>query len=157
PLPAQGFRHPPLDLLEIDNSWRVTPWMAAQSHAAPAVSYAEVSCARPMLEGIQDNTVSAVGLPRTIIQPGDGQVFERIIFAAAGGGIAGAQALALDAHARLNGGATAEVTGRTVTPAGDPVGGEERAASVVVYEPAAGRPEDSEAGTIWSQVIPASD
>ena len=87
PVKSAGFVHPSLDLLEPDNSWRVSPWMAATSHSAPDVSYATLSCVRPTLEGIQDSTVSAVGLPRGIVRPGDGVAFERMIFAAAGGGI----------------------------------------------------------------------
>lgn len=157
PTRGNGFVHPPLNLLEIDNSWRLTPWMAAQSHAAPAVSYATVSCTRADLEGVQDGTISAVGLPRTIVRPGDGEVFERMIFAASGGGIAGAAGLAADAHARLFGGATTTLTGRVVGTDGSPLGGDERAASVIVYEPSASAPDDAAAGTVWSQVVPASD
>ncbi|MFO0647647.1 MAG: CehA/McbA family metallohydrolase [Polyangiales bacterium] len=157
PTQGNGFVHPPLDLLEIDNSWRLTPWMAAQSHAAPAVSYATLSCTRASLEGVQDSTISAVGLPRTIVRPGDGQVFERMIFAAAGGGIAGAGALALEAHAKLFGGAVTTLTGRVTTTAGVPIGGDERLASVIAYEPSANAPDDPNAGTVWSQAVPSEN
>ncbi len=157
PTQGNGFVHPPLDLLEIDNSWRLTPWMAAQSHAAPAVSYATLSCTRASLEGVQDSTISAVGLPRTIVRPGDGQVFERMIFAAAGGGIAGAGALALEAHAKLFGGAVTTLTGRVTTTAGVAIGGDERLASVIAYEPSPTAPDDPNAGTVWSQAVPSEN
>lgn len=157
PVRGAGFSHPALDLLEIDNSWRVGPWMAAQSHAAPSVSYATLSCARAQLEGVQDLTISAVGLPRTIVRPGDGVAFERMIFAAAGAGIEGAVALAADAHARLFGGANTTLAGRVETPTGEPIGGDERLASVIAFEPDPSRPDDPQAGTPWSQVVPGAD
>ncbi len=154
PTQGNGFVHPPLDLVNLDASWRVTPWMAAQSHVDPAVSYATVACGRASLEGVQDLTISAVGLPRTIVRPGDGQVFERMIFTAAGGGIAGAASYALDAHARMNGGATTVLAGRVLGTGGVPVGDDERMASVVAYEPDAAHPDDPLRGTIWSQAVP---
>ncbi len=157
PVAGSGFTHPPLDLLEIDNSWRVTPWMAAQSHVAPATSYSTVSCTRADLEGVQDDTISAVGLPRTLVRPGDGQVFERMIFAAKGGGIAGASSYAVEAHAQLFGGATTTLTGRVVSVNGRPVGVDERLASVIAYEPSAARPDDASAGTAWGQAVPDED
>lgn len=157
PVRGAGFSHPALDLLEIDNSWRVAPWMAAQSHAAPAVSYATVSCTRPQLEGVQDLTISAVGLARTIVRPGDGVAFERVVFAANGGGVGGAASLAADAHARLFGAANTVISGRVLSTAGDPVGGDERLASVLAYEPDPARPDDAQAGTPWSQGVPGVD
>jgi hypothetical protein len=157
PIARKGFVHPSLNLLEPDASWAITPWMAAASHATPNTSYAVVSCTRPSLEGIQDSTVSAVGLPRSLVRPGDGQVYERFIFAAPGGGIAGAQSLAVEAHAILHNESVTEVIGRVVDTSGTAVGGDERTASVVLYEPSSSSPDDSLAGTQWSQIVPESD
>lgn len=153
PVKANNFVHPPLDLLEIDASWRSFPWMAASSHSAPDTSYATLSCTRDHLEGIQDSTVSAVGLPLTIVRPGDGAVFERMIFTAAGGGIGGAQRLAAEAHATLHLGAVTRLTGRvTGAPLRD-----DRTTSVLAYEPAPEAPDDALAGTVRAQVVPDAD
>jgi hypothetical protein len=157
PREGGGFRFPKFDLLKIDTSWITFPWMAAQSHNAPDTSYAFVSCTRPTLEGLQDSTISAYGLPRTIIGPGDGAVFERVILAASGSGLAGAQALALEAHTKLFGGSVAHVTGRLVGPDGMRVGGGERQASLLIYEPSPARPDDPLAGTPWNEVVPGDD
>ncbi len=156
PVKANNFVHPPLDLLEIDNSWRSFPWMAASSHSAPDTSYATVSCSRPELQGIQDSTVSAVGLPRTIVRPGEGMVFERLIVAAPGGGIGGAQRLAAEAHATLNRGAVAILSGR-VTLAGGAPRDDDRTTSVIAYEPAPEAPDDAAAGTVRAQTVPGPD
>lgn len=153
---GMGFRHPPLDLVDLDAGWRSFPWMAAQSHAAPDTSYATVACGgRARLDGVNNVNISATGLPRTQVLPGDGLAFERMLFTAQGLGVAGAAGLALDAHSRLNGGATTELVGRVVDAAGAPLGGDERLASLEVYEPAMGGDPDDPAGTTpWSQVVP---
>ncbi len=153
---GMGFRHPTLDLIELDTSWRDFPFMAAQSHAAPDTSYATVACGgRTELGGVHDPTISATGIPRTQILPGDGLAFERMIFTAQGLGLAGAAGLALDAHARMTGAETTEIIGRVVNPAGRGLGGDERLASLDVYEPAPGNDPDDLAGiTPWSQVVP---
>ena len=158
PALGQGFRHPRLDLLHPEQGYREFPWMAAQSHAAPHASYSTLSCTREKLLGLNDPTISAVGLPPTLVQPGDGLVFERMIFTSAGAGLGGAQALALEAHARLFGGKTAEVRGRVVSAQGNAVGGDERLVSLLIYEPARGdSPDDPERILPWTEVVPGAD
>jgi len=156
PGPGLGFRHPELDLLAIDTSWRDFPFLAAQSHAAPDTSYATVACGRSTaLGGVNDPTISATGLAPRQVLPGDGLAFERMIFTAPGNGLAGAASLALDAHAQLTGGATTELVGNVRDTTGTGLGGDERLASLEVYEPAAGANPDDPAGiTPWSEVVP---
>lgn len=155
---GEGFRHRELDLAEIDGSWSTFDWLAASSHVgAGDTSYASVACGRPQFEGVHDPTISASGLPRTVILPGDGLAFERMIFTSSGNGLAAAAALALDAHARMNGGALTELRGRVVDPAGNPIGGSEALASIEVYEPGTTTPDDPATIAPWSQVVPGPD
>jgi hypothetical protein len=155
---GEGFRHRALDLAEIDGSWSTFDWLAASSHVGDGdTSYASVACGRPQFEGVHDPTISAAGLPRTVILPGDGLAFERMIFTGPGNGLASAAALALDAHARMNGGALTEVRGRLVDTAGNPIGGSETLASMEVYEPGTTTPDDPATIAPWSQVVPGAD
>ncbi len=157
-VPARGigFRQPPLDLLEIDLSWRRFPWVAAQAHAPPYASYAVVPCDRQQLDGVNDVTLSAVGTPRSLVAPGDGIAFERMILVAGTMGLSGAQALALDARERMFGEPAARATGRTVTTAGTPIGGDERLASLFFYEPGASLPDAPDEILPWAEVVPDS-
>lgn len=131
PLHGQGHHQPALDLEALDDSWRSFPWVAASVHVPGATSYAMVACTRDHLEGVHDSTLSAAGLPRTVVGPGDGQIFERMLFVAAGAGLSGAQSLAVEARSKLFGEPSVVVSGRTTTGAG-PIGGDERLVSLLV-------------------------
>lgn len=131
PLHGQGHHQPALDLEALDDSWRTFPWVAASVHVPGASSYAMVACTRDHLEGVHDSTLSAAGLARTVLRPGDGQAFERMIFVAEGAGLSGAQSLAVEARSKLFGEPSVVVSGRTTSGAG-PIGGDERLISLLV-------------------------
>ena len=157
PLPGQGFRHPELDLAEIGAAFRDTPFVAGDAHVPGGVAYAVVPCDRRLLSGFHSETLSAVGAPRTILMPGDGVAFERFIGVAAGPGQQGAVNLALEARAQLFGEPYATVSGRVVSGAAA-AGGDERAASLLFYEPARSENPDDERGRWpWSAAVPDAD
>ncbi len=153
PLRGAGFLHPDLDLIEIDRSFRTFPFMAAQSHVEPHASYAVVACDRPSLDGIHSATISATGAPRSIVQPGDGIAHERVVLAASGPGLSGAVSLALDARFRLFDEAYGVLRGSVP----ESLGGQERLASLLVYEPGRGDPDDSATRTPRTEIVPGAD
>lgn len=158
PLDGQGFTHPTLSLLEIDKAFRTFPFMAAYDHVHDASSYAIVPCSDKTLDGFQSDTVSAVGAPKAVFVQGDGIAYERFFVIGRAGGLASGVDEALEARRQLFGEAYATVSGTTRDSAGDPVGGSERVASLLVYEPAtSGAPDDPDARRPWTEVIPASD
>ncbi|MBI3184857.1 MAG: CehA/McbA family metallohydrolase [Myxococcales bacterium] len=148
---GSGFAHKSFNLLTINEVFRRFPYMAASSHAAPYASYAEVSCTDPYLEGFHSETVSAVGLGRTVVQPRDYQIFERYIVATADDDAAGATDLALEVRAQALGEKYVTLSGR-IERAGALSLGTEREVSVLISE---GRLPDSAALRIpWTQVVP---
>src|SRR5438477_210999 len=65
--PAQGFDYVSFGLTDIENAYRTAPFVAASTHEGAPVAYAQVGCNVDGLEGFQSPTVSASGLPRTVI------------------------------------------------------------------------------------------
>jgi hypothetical protein len=155
PLAGHGFVQPPLDLKVPDEAWRSFPWMAASAHLPTGASYAALSCTRPLLEGVDDSTISAAGLPRAIIRPGDGLAFERFVIAAPGPGLSAAASLAVEAHAMLHGGDVVRVHGRVVDERGAPLGADERAISLAIDQ---GEVDATSASRVpASEVVPGAD
>jgi hypothetical protein len=75
PLPEQGFVQPELKLADPDSSWGHLPFLATDT------GLAWVSCGRDHLEGINDDSVTAVGEPRQIVYPGERVTYERFLVA----------------------------------------------------------------------------
>jgi len=86
--------------------------------------------------GSKARRFSAVGLPRTVVLPGDSLSLERFIVTAPGPGLGKAADLALEAREQMFAEQTVVVSGH-VTAAGDkPLFGNERTASLLFYSPA---------------------
>jgi hypothetical protein len=158
PLVGQGFAHPELDLAELGDAYRDIPLMAARPHNVGVAAYSVVACDHPTLEAFQSTSISAAGKSRAIVLAGDSLSFERFVAVAAGHGLGGAAGVALEARGMLFDEASVLVSGRVVSDAGDPLGGDERAVSLLFYEPAPGSDPDA-AGerTPWSEVVPGAD
>jgi hypothetical protein len=154
PGPGLGFSHPELSLLEIEDAFRRFPFVAAQAHGETSrgSAVAEIPCDRSRLEGFSTTTVSAVGLPTTIVPPGDALAFERFLAVAPGPGLAGAVDRALQIRGQLFGEPFARIRGRVVDGDGDPIGGDERAVDLVVSDA-----EPAEPRTIRTEIVPAVD
>ncbi|MBL8677665.1 MAG: hypothetical protein JNK05_00750 [Myxococcales bacterium] len=145
-----GFEHPELQLTNLDASLVRTPYMAASSHAGEDTSYATFSCTEPLLDGVVDPTIVAMGLPRSYVAPGDGLVFERMIVASRGAGL-GALEHVMAARRQLFGEPIVSVRGTIELPRGL---GDERAASAVFYEPAPDGSNSPREITVWSEAVP---
>lgn len=150
PLAGEGFVHPELDLETITQAFRVFPVVAAQSHVEPGAAYAAVPCDRDSFEGFNDVTLSAAGVPRQILLPGDAIAFERFLVTAPTPGLERAMSAALEARALLKGELHVDVSGRTVFSDGSPAGGDERIVSLHFYERGG-------AGTPVTEVVPNAD
>lgn len=158
PLTGGGFVFPPLDILELGDSFQETPFLAASGHADPGGSYALVPCARKTLEVFNSTTVSAAGLPRTLLMPGDSIAYERLLLAGPSRGLSPAVDLAFDARSRMTSERHALVRGRTVLPGGAPTGGHERLASLLFYEPSgSGDPDDEDGRRPWTEAVSGTD
>ena len=158
PLPGQGFEHPDLDLLTIDDSFRSFPWMAAQDHTAGGSAYGVLPCGRTSLDGFHAAQVSTAGFPRTPLQPGDGLVLERFVLTGAGPGLGAVINNVMPARQSLYGERFVHVTGTARDADGAPVGGDERFGSLLFYEPASGADPDDPAGRRpVAEVVPAAD
>ena len=158
PLVGQGFEHPELDFVEIDQSYRRFPWAAASDHRADGSSYAVMSCDRDSLDGFHASQISVAGLPRTMLLDGDGVALERFILAAAGPGLSGVINNVLPARSALTGDAFVTVSGSMRDGHGDPLGGDERLGSLLIYRPAPGDDPDEPAGrTPVAEVVPRTD
>jgi hypothetical protein len=75
PLPGQGFVQPELKLADPDSAWGHLPFLATNT------GLAWVSCTRDHLEGLNDDSVTAIGEPRQIVYPGERVVYERYLVA----------------------------------------------------------------------------
>lgn len=157
PLPGQGFHQPALDLLNLDTAWRRAPFVVASSHVAPESAYATVACTRERVEGFSHPTIAAQGTPRIVLTSGDGMAFERIILAAPGAGVDPAAELALEVRRQVFNEPVQVLTGRVVTASGEAIGGDERRADVLVYEPGPDGSDDEASIHPWSQAIPTAD
>jgi hypothetical protein len=154
PVEGEGFNYPALDLLKLEKSFRDMPFMSAESHndaGSNDTSYATVSCDRKALRGFNTTTLSAVGTPSTVVLPGDGLAFERMIFAVQGSGSQAAQALAISARAQLFEERFVNIKGSARFKGNGVPNGTERQLSLVFYE------GDVGTGTPWAQVVPDSE
>ena len=161
PLRGQGFRHPPFDLLELAQAWRIWPFLAARPQADPQVAYAMVPCGRAgaASAGFNDPTLSAGGIGLVPTLPQDALAYDRFLLVAPGPGLAAAASAALEARADFHGEPRpGRVDGRVVTGAEKaPLDGRTgRAASLLFYEPAAtaGDPDDVTARRPWNEAVP---
>ena len=98
---GMGFRHPPVDLAQIDTAFGDARYLAASSHAGVPVSYAEVGCTDRALEGFHSEFLSAFGTPRELMPHGAVRNFERFIVTAARGDVASSVDLVLEARRQL--------------------------------------------------------
>lgn len=158
PLRGQGFEQPDLDLFELDTVMFDIPFMAGQGHAPGAAAYGVTRCDQPLAEAFQSVVISAMGRERSIVMPGDSIKLERFITVAHGPGMSGAVDQCLEARAQLFLEPSVRVTGRVVTPTGEPVGGDERLVSLLFYEPAfTGIPDDPVSWHPHNQAVPDAD
>ena len=157
PAPGRGFLHPDLDLLELGKSFVDHPFFAARPERDGAAAYSAVACGTSGLSGFHSTSISATGLPRTIVMPGDSLSFERFLMVSSGPGLGGAADLALEAREKLHGERTISIRGRVTHPDGRPPELSERT-SLLVYAPGEGADPDSEKSrTPWTEVVPAAD
>ncbi|MBW2456403.1 MAG: PHP domain-containing protein [Deltaproteobacteria bacterium] len=158
PLQGQGFVHPDLDLFELDESMFEVPFMAAQGHAPQAAAYGVTRCEASHFEGFQSTVVSALGHERQLLEPGDSIYLERFIAVTRGPGLDGAANAAREARAMLFDVGSVVVRGEVTTPAGQPVGGDERLASLLFYGPGQGsNPNDPKSRVPLSHAVPDED
>lgn len=165
PIEGYGFTSPELSLLEIEDAFRRFPYMAAQSHVAGTgegtadAAYAAVPCDRLELDGFNSSTLSAVGLPSTILLPDDALSFERFLITAPGPGISRAVDRALQARDQMFVEPFVAVHGRAVGPDGTPLGGGEREASLLVYAPGGDEDDRDDPGrrTPLTEIVPGPD
>lgn len=146
-----GFRHPQLDLTDLDASLVRTPYLAASSHVGQDTSYATVRCDDALSYAVVDPTIAATGLPRLYVAPGDGLVFERLIVTANGAGVSGAIDHAMEARRQLFGEHVVTVRGAVELERG---AGDERVASLLFYEPSASGADTPESVTPWTETVP---
>jgi hypothetical protein len=155
PLRGQGFRQAELHIEELSEAFRDARFVAGDPHTEPNAAYAVVPCDRRLLSGFHSTMLSAVGPPRSVLMPGDSIAFERFVIVAPGQGQAPAVNAALDVRAQLFGERYSTVQGKVVDDSGQPVGGNERAASLLFYEPAPGNnPDAISERTPWAQAVP---
>jgi len=153
PYPGGGLIHPGFGLLTINDAFRPFPYMSSSQHSAPYASYSEVACNQPSMEGINSETVSAVGPARTIVPPRDYLVFERFIAVTDDDDVAGATDVALEARRQLFGEEFVTVTGSVERVGGLPAGNE-REVSLLISEGSSDLP--AEQRKPWTQVVPDS-
>jgi hypothetical protein len=158
PVRGRGFLHPDLDLEKLSEQLVSQPFFAAHSPLDEGAAYSIVPCDRGEIEGFHSSVISAVGAPRAVVLPGDGIAYERFFAVAPGPGLGGAADVALQVRSSLFGEASVVVHGRVVSEGGAPVGGGQREAELLFYEPAPGVDPDAPAGRRpWSEVVPAGD
>jgi hypothetical protein len=154
---GRGYTHPDLDLTELDKSFGESAFVAARPERESGSAYAELACGRSTLAGFHSTSISATGLPRTIVMPGDSLAFERFVVVADGAGVSHAVDLALEAREKLFGEATVEVTGRVVHPDGSPVARDEHPSLLVVERGDGASGESPAERTVWTEIVPAVD
>jgi hypothetical protein len=150
PLTGQGFTYPDLDLLELGDSIFDVPFMGAQGHSDATSAYGVVRCDAASGEAFQSTTVSALGHERTIVLPGDALAYERFVAVGKGPGLSRAANHCYEAREHMFGERNVVVTGRLVDDEGLPVGGDERRAALLFFEP--GDPR-----TPRNQAVPDAD
>jgi hypothetical protein len=160
PIRGYGFTDPGLSLLEIEDSFRRFPYMAAQAHTGEGddSALASVPCDRLELDGFNTSTISALGLPSTILLPDDALSFERFLIAAPGPGVSKAVDRALQARDQMFAEPHVSIRGNAIHPDGTPVGSDEREVSLLVYEPGdEDDPDDPATRTPLTQIVPEAD
>ena len=154
PITGRGFVHPELELDELGDAFEREPFVAAHPMSASEPAYALVPCDRGELESFHSDTVTASGVPRTLLLPGDGIAYERFFVVASTFG--GAADAAFAARASMFGEASVVVRGRVVNERS--AFGDQRSAMLLFYEPAPGaNPDDPHGRRPWSSVVPAAD
>jgi hypothetical protein len=134
PYAGGGLTHAGFGLLTINDAFKSFPYMSASMHSAPYASYSEVACNQPSMEGINSETVSAIGAPgRTIVPPREYVVFERFIAVTPDDDAAGATNVSLEVRKQLFGESYATVSGK-VTRVGALTLGNEREVSLLISE-----------------------
>jgi hypothetical protein len=159
PIKGHGFLFPELDLLELSRAWRTWPFLAARPQGSPHVSYAVVGCDGDRLEGFNEPTLSAAGLPLRPTLPGDGMSYQRFILAAAGPGLAPAVGEALRVRSLVHREAAPVTVRGRILSRGVPLDGRQgRAATLLFYQPGGGPDPDAAAErTPWSEAVPGPD
>jgi hypothetical protein len=158
PLKGRGFLHPELDLEKLGDAIAREPFFATQSPSDADAAYAVVPCDRPDLEAFHSDSVTASGVPRTVVLPGDSIAYERFIAVAPGPGLGHAVDVALQARESMFAERSVVVRGRVVATDDRPVSGGQREATILFYEPASGaNPDDARGRRPWSAVVPAAD
>jgi hypothetical protein len=111
PLPGQGFVQPELELADPDSAWGHLPFVATNT------GLAWVSCDRDHLEGLNDDSVTAIGAPRQIVYPGERVVYERYLVAGAERNVESAVRVAQAVREQLGQARAPEVLSGLVRPA----------------------------------------
>ncbi len=157
---GHGFVHMPLlDVAQLDDAFESSSYLAASSHVAPDIAYAEVGCTEKKLDGFHGEQLSSFGTPRAVILPRGIVTFERFIMTAARGDAAAGIDLALEARQKLFSESYVTLSGSVqVTPA--PLGLTGTTArsdqySLLVYEGDAKMPVAQR--TPITQIVPRSD
>ena len=154
PNAGAGFIHPSFGLTTINGAFQTFPLVAASLHSMPAVSYGLTSCTQSTVEGFNSAVVSAVGMPRRIVQPRDSQVYERFLAVADSEGVAGAIDTLLGVRTQLWKEATLAVSGKVALPHGLAVNSE-REVSILFSEGTLVTPLEKRVP--WSEVVPRAD
>lgn len=150
PYANAGFVHPSFELDEISEVYRDVPFLAASGHSAPGTNaaYAEVACSEKTLSGFHATSISAMGTPRTIVEPRDSLVFERIIAVADGDSIEPAVAIAAEIRAKLWGERFVKIRARVLRASGRADFENENEAQLLLVDSTA---------VPWTQTTPARD
>ncbi len=156
PIAGRGFTHPHLDLAKLGDAFGEQPFFAAKPVRTGAASYAVVSCVEKNLAGFHSNTISAVGLKRTIVMPGDALAFERFVVVGPGPGVAGAVSEAYTAREQIFAERSVLVRGRVVHPQGHPVLASENV-SLLFYEPGPTGTDATIARTPLNEAVPDAE
>lgn len=149
PAPGRGFAHPKLDLLKIDEAFVDQPFLASRSQRPEGASYAVVACDRRSISGFHSDVVSAVGVPRAVVMPGDSLAYERIFLVGEGLGAASATSLAIDARQRLFSEQAVTVRGQIVV--GGALASSDQQITVLLTQPTGSGP------IVWSEAIVRDD
>jgi hypothetical protein len=145
-----GYHYEPFGLTTINDVFRSMPYMAASSHNGERASFSVSSCSDDHLEGFNSDTVSAVGMPRKVIQPRGLQIYERFIGIADGKSPAAAGDIALEVRKQLWKENLATVKGKIERPGALRLDSE-RETSVLISE---GKLSDSEdKRSPWVQTV----
>lgn len=134
PQPGQGFLQPELDLIDLGDAYYSHSYVVARPAEDRSTSYGFVACDRDKLDGLNDPEISALGLPFSLVRPGEAMVLERFLVASGGRDLDGAVSRVAQARTMLHGDPPARrVSGRVLSD-GIGFGGDLRRASVLIVE-----------------------